>query len=99
MVYRLSKVLNLLDQALKTLKIGKEVFVTRDRRLDEGDIQWWEHIWDKITGLKVCYKKALGQVMSALYKELQSLRSKASYGTGRYNWYTNNIFERVEEES
>ncbi len=39
MVYRLSKVLNLLDQALKTLKIGKEVFVTRDRRLDEGDIQ------------------------------------------------------------
>ncbi len=96
---RLSKAFKFLDQSSKTLEMGTGASALGDKRLNDGDIQWWEYIWDMTTRSRVCHKKALGELLSGPYKQLQKLRLKVSYGIRGYLWYTRHTFEEVEEDS
>ena len=96
---RLSKALNFLDQPSKTLEMGTGAPALGDRRLYESYIQWREYIWDGTTRSRICHKKAFGEVLSGLYRQLQAFRPKVSYSIAGYLWNTRQTFEGVEEDS
>lgn len=68
-----------MNKQSKRLEIDKRAFAIGDRKQDKSNIQWKDYIWEEILSLRVCYQKALREVLFRLYKQLQTLKPKDIY--------------------